>query len=353
MSKEECMENQQQKVIPNTTPLTLFLLIIGFIDVSNWVILLGVNSSDLIWQLFYFLFRIILCLTIFFVLKHLITLTSGKKGLFIIYTLIFFSCFSFLGVLTALFLYKILADPVTQPARLYHIDYEVGKEALKEEKLEIQVYLEELCKVGPLIDGMTDEEKDIRVATILAMEQVDSEVTRQILISAKNDTSKEVQYYAHEALKKISNTFFSRIKELTNTIKTYKTPPYELYKELADLYAQFAEANIEHPVIVGLYWDKAIEIYEKLLELFSEKRNDILYQFIPALYYHKNYELCIAYCNGIEYRNELFEHVSSFKARALFAMRDIPGLKELARKIKNLGINSIFNPLGLVESKNW
>ena len=140
--------------------------------------------------------------------------------------------------------------------------------------------------------------------------------------------------------------YFSRITAILKELKGMKTPDYQKRKELADLYSLFAEADIEHPAIVESYRAKAIKIYEELLKEFPEHKRDIIYRLIPALYYNRNYDLCIRYCFEVEEGDENFEHARSFKTRAFFALRDIPALIQIRNDIKDLTVHPLEEPLG-------
>jgi tetratricopeptide (TPR) repeat protein len=341
------MEPQSKTQGRQGRSLSVFFLISGVVDLGSWIFIIAFLRDET-WQGIFFFSRIAFVLIIFLRMRKLTEIDPDRKNIFIFFTLFFFSCFSLFGIITSLLLYRVIVKPSTDLSSLYHIDQEEGEEEFNDEKQDIQINLEELCNVSPLIDGLTDEEKNVRVAAILAMEEVDSQSTRQTLVSARKDTSKEVQYYANEAIKKISDMYFSRITEILKVVKKMKTPQYQKQKELADLYSQFAEANIEHPVIVESYRAKAINIYEELLKFFPEHRRDIVYQLIPALYYNRNYDLCIKYCFEIEENDENFEHVRSFKARAFFALRDIPALIQIRNDIKDLTVHPLEKPLGIL-----
>ncbi len=322
------------------------LLSCGLVDLAGVVCIVAFVHGELL-QAALFLCRIPVGLVLFLALRALTALDPDKKKILLFFTLFFFGCLSLFGLVIAYFLYRTIIDPETDPSKLYHIDQEEGEEVFEEEKQDIQINLEELSNVSPLIDGLTDEEKNVRVAAILAMEEVDSQATRQNLVSAMKDTSKEVQYYANEAIKKIADMYFSRITAILKALKGMKTPDYQTRKELADLYSLFAEANIEHPVIVESYRAKAIKIYEELITLFPEHRRDIVYRLIPALYYNRNYDSCIRYCFEVEEGDENYEHARSFKARAFFALRDIPALIQIRKDIKDLTLHPLEEPLGI------
>lgn len=242
-------------------------------------------------------------------------------------------------------------------ARLYHIDQEEGERGLpdaeSEERSAARIRLDELRKVAPLADGMTDEDKDIRVAAILAMDGVDSPHIRDVLLAATDDPHKAVQYYALEVLKKIGDEYTKQIKTLLNRINTESNPGYETYKRLADLYAQFAASGIEHPVLMAFYQQESVKYYSHILKAYPERRKETLQQVIPALHANADYRRCVALCEEVRHDPDLAEMAILYTARSLFDLRDLPALKAFALQEHDSGLEALPQFLQLAGEEAW
>lgn len=263
------------------------------------------------------------------------------------------SCFGILAM--GLVLRKFSAHTL-QTGKLHHIDQEEGETPEADSQTDDEVMLEELLKVAPLADGMTDDQKEIRIATVLAMEEImedkNAESIRRILMESGNDPLKEVQFYAHEALKKLGDEYTERIKTLMNVVNTSDNPGYEVFKELADLYEEFAATNIEHLTLIKFYRQEAVKYYAHLLKHYPDKRNQILQQFIPALYQNKEYERCLQYCEDIRQETgdpTLRSLCQLYTARCLFDTRQMAALKQFARQAGDSDIPAMTNFLKLCE----
>jgi hypothetical protein len=299
------------------------------------LILLGVRG----------IFSILLYYYIRFKIKHEKAIVLG------IITSILYHFYSVIGMLGACFIFHSVTTPSSHKALLYHIDKEEGEEIAESDLLEelISLDFDELREVAPLADGITDENAIMRIAAINAIEETNSTSLVKTLIDYKNDTAKEVQYYAHEALKKIGDNYLRKINELTNMINK-TVPDYKTFKELADLYAILAHKNIEHPIIVRFYRQEAIKYYTDMLKTYRQHRRKILDKLIPVLYENGDYRLCIKYCEEICKNPELYVKGIDYKARCLFKIRDIKSLEQLAQSEANIKTVSIKNYKELIGS---
>ncbi|MEA1949269.1 MAG: hypothetical protein U9N83_18460 [Thermodesulfobacteriota bacterium] len=267
-----------------------------------------------------------------------------------LFTSILFYFFGIIGLSGMYFVFNTMAKPSAQKASLYHIDKEEGEETPDSivSDQPISIRFDELREVAPLADGMTDDDTIIRIAAISAIEETDSTHLFNILTDSRKDTAKEVQYSAHEALKKISDAYMKKIRKLTDVINK-SGPDYETFKELADLYAELAHKNIEHPILVRFYRQEAIKYYSDLLKNYQQHRNAILAGLIPVLYENSDYKECIKYCEELYKDPELCSKSIEFKARCLFKIRDIRSLEQFMQKQRNSNLAAINNFIELSE----
>ncbi len=347
-------------------PLYLFLAIVGGLDCCLWIIMMIQPGNIRISPIHFLGIRIGFCIFLFLFVRSQLKLESINSDLAGIFTMIFFFGFSIFGIAGMMFVLNMVFNKSFQTGTLYHIDKEEGELQEDLERRDILIDINELRRVAPLVDGMTGENKDIRIATIQAMDEVASDSVRKLLQGFPNDKSKEVQYgdtlkkisellkeskrddfkevqyYANDALKNISDAYTEKIKHLLGDVN--RNPPnYETYKNLADLYAQFAEINIEHPVLVKFYQQEAVKYYSYVLENYPQHRKAILEKFIPALYQTKDYAQCLEYCEEIQQDPELSSLSILYKARCLFSMRKISSLKQFAANVRDSNITTIDN----------
>ena len=238
-----------------------------------------------------------------------------------------------------------------QKAMLYHIDKEEGEDISDPyiSDKQIMINFDELREVAPLADGMTDDDILMRIAAISAIEETDSTKMFNILIDSKKDKAKEVQYYAHEALKKIGDKYMRRINVLTGIINKHGQD-YITYKELADLYAMLAHKNLEHPILVRFYRQEAIKYYSELLEKYSNYRKTILGSLIPVLYENGEYTKCVKYCKELYNDTDYYTLSAEFIARCYFSARDIKSLIRYTQKEYQKNIASINNYIEFQEN---
>ncbi len=240
------------------------------------------------------------------------------------------------------FVFNAIAESSSQSATLYHIDKEEGEETSSSDIAgkPTSINFNELREVAPLADGMTDADTKLRIATIHAIEETDSTGLFNVLVDSRKDKAKEVQYFAHEALKKASDFYMNKIKKCMDIIN--KTEPhYENFKELADLYAELAHKNIEHPILINFYRKEAIKYYSDLLINFQEHQDAILSSIIPVLYEKGDYKECIQYCEMLYGSSELSINSIEYKARCLFRIRDMDSLKKFAQQEKQSNVPAI------------
>lgn len=272
------------------------------------------------------------------------------RSLFALFAGLFLAAFSVFGVMAMLAVLKLVRQEGRPHSLLYHIDQEAGAEDSADDAPPLhEINLHELRKVAPLADAMTDDQKNIRVAAILAMEQVEVPSIRRALLAARNDPSKEVQYYAHEALKKIGEAYTNRIKHLTARMNASDEPGFEEYHHLADAYAEFAQAGIEHPVLVAFYWQEAVRYYGYLLETYPDRQQIILQRLIPALYATRAYDRCAAYCEQSLTDAALRDLCIEYQARCLFAMRKVAALTTFAAQTHDADVDVLTNFHALCE----
>ena len=201
--------------------------------------------------------------------------------------------------------------------------------------------------------GLADDKTIVRIATIQAMENLDDTNIFSLIVDSKSDKSRDVQYFAQDALTKVSDSYMKKIKKLTDTINNSE-PNYKNFKALADIYAEFAHKNIEHPILVEFYRKEAMKFYNDLLSNYPDRQNAILKKFIPVLFENGNYKECIKYCDAI-YDDPILKLKSiEYKARCLFQTRNIGTLKEFAKKESRSGVPAIngFMELSKEEFQN-
>jgi hypothetical protein len=332
----------------NNLIFCFLLSFIGLLDVSIWTIVL-IHPGNIVVSPIVFLsvrgvFSIILFLLVKYKLKHESAMFLG------LFTSIIFYFLGIIGLSGMYFVFNTVAEPSAQKASLYHIDKEEGEETPDSivSDQPISIRFDELYEVAPLADGMTDDDTVIRVAAISAIEETDSTQLFSVISDSRKDTAKEVQYFAHEALKKVSDAYMKKIKELIDDINKSGSS-YETFKELADLYADLAHKNIEHPILVRFYRQEAIKYYSDLLKNYQQHRNAILEGLIPVLYENGDYKECIKYSEELYQDPELSSKSIEFKARCLFKMRDIRTLEQFIQNQKNSNLVSINNFIELSE----
>ena len=311
-----------------------FLIVISLLDCLLWLTVMLYPDG---FVYFFVVVRILLGISIFFLVNSRMKFVSINSNVLGLFTCIFFMLFGVLGIAGMFAVFKMASNKSYQTGILYHIDREVGEEVQDSMFPDDQstVSLAELRKVAPLTDSMTDEHEEIRIAAIQAMEDIDSVTMRKILVESRNDPSKEVRYYANEALEKLSNTYTAKIKNLLKIINNTCDPGYETYKQLADVYAEFATLNIEPPNLNRFYRQQSVKYYSHLLERYPVQRGAILEKFIPVLYQNKDYRQCLEYCEEVSQTPEFASISMLYKIRCLFDMRQILSLKQLATNIKN------------------
>ncbi|GEM_PF-2113212 len=259
-----------------------------------------------------------------------------------------FVAFSLFGIL-ALWIVMRAAGGVGEKASLYHIDNEEGEEAGSDVPASQSLVIDELRRVSPLIDGMTDDSKDNRIAAIQAMEQVsDSTNIRKILLEAKLDPHKEVQYYANDALNKVNDGYMDRIKELLDKMNNMAEPDIAIYLELADMYAAVADAGIDHPVLLQFYAQEAVKYYFYVLDELPEdsdenevgpvSKQQVLKKLMPTLYSNKEFEKCIGHCKTAAQYQNLQDIANLYRARCLFKLKKLRSLKEFSKNFQAMDI---------------
>ncbi len=333
----------------------ILLFIIGLLDLCLWGVII-VEPGFVISPSIFLLYRFVFIASLFFIILY-------KSDLHILHTFwvaLLFAFFSVFVLLGMFILYRKHEEYNFQTGLLYHIDKEEGENIEELENLKTLFNLEELRRVAPLVDGMTSESKDDRVAAIQAMEQItDSVRIRDALLYARKDPHKEVQYFANDALKKINDAYMEKIKHFQNVINNTSDPPQEKYIELADCYAAVAKAGIDHPVLLKFYFQEAINYYQYVLDNLNMQNNvmdhglsiwnNVLPKLISALYYNGDYESCLDYCEIALKEEDLRPLCGLYKARCLFKMKKLSSLKNFARETEDLRITSIDNFLALTE----
>ncbi len=323
----------------------VFLIFIGLLDCALWSMIMTHPRNIGISPIAFLGARVVLCTIIFFFIRYKIKhLESMLLGLF---TVILFFLFSIIGLLTMIFIFDIATRFNTPKALLYHIDKQEEKGSDNRETIlseeQILINFDDLHELSPLADGMTDDDTLMRIAAISAIEETDSTKLFNILIDSKQDKSKEVQYFAHEALKKIGDKYMKKINNLTFSINNGGPgPDYQTLKELADLYAVLAHKNIEHPILVRFYRQEAIRYYLGLLNNYQQYHQSILASLITVLYENGDYSACIKYCDEL-CDTEYFPKSIEYKARCYFELRDIRSLKQLVQIETNSNFNSLNN----------
>lgn len=324
-------------------------VLLGLLDCALWSVTLFQPQNNEIYPQIFLITRIIFCTIIFLFVR---SKTKDKDlNILNIFTPIFFFLFGVIGLLAMYFIFNIIKDHSTQKAQLYHIDKEEGDERLHSyiSDKHVLINFDELREVAPLADGMTDDDTLMRIAAINAIEETDSTKMFNILIDSKSDKAKEVQYYAHEALKKIGDKYMRRINVLTGIINK-QGQDYFTFKELADLYAILAHKNLEHPILVRFYRLEAIKYYSEILEKYSHYRKTILSSLIPVLYENGEYDKCVKYCEELYMDTDYYSLSVEFIARCLFQARDIKSLKRFIQKEKRSNITSINNYIELQQN---
>ncbi len=335
----------------NNKTLCFLLSYIGLLDLALWIILLAHPGNIMISSTAFLCVRGIYCAAAFLFIKYTIKLDNPiLLGLF---SSILFFLFGIIGLFVMYFVFNAIAESSSQAATLYHIDKEEGEGTSTPDIAggPAPIKFDELREVAPLADGMTDADTKLRIATIHAIEETDSTRLFNVLVDSRKDQAKEVQYFAHEALKKASDFYMNKIKKCMDIINKSE-PRYENFKELADLYAELAHKNIEHPILVSFYRKEAIKYYSDLLTNFQEHRDAILSNIIPVLYENGDFKECIQYCDKL-YRAPKLSTISiEFKARCLFQMRDMNSLRKLAQQEKQSNIPAInhFNEVSALGS---
>lgn len=270
---------------------------------------------------------------------------AGILGLF---TSVFYFVFSVMGIGCMFLVLKEISNENRKLASLYHIDKEEGENDEDSSDIDddTSINFDEIREVAPLTDGLADDASKIRIATIQAMEGLDDTNLFSHIVDSKNDKSRNVQYFAQDALTKVSDSYMKKIKELTDTINKSE-PNYEDYKALADIYAEFAHKNIEHKILVEFYRKEAMKFYNDLLSNYPDRQHSILEKFIPVLFENGNYKECLEYCDVI-YDDPILKSKSiEYKARCFFQARNIGTLKKLAEKESNSNLSAINNFLEL------
>lgn len=324
----------------NNKTLCLLLSYIGLLDLLLWIILWAHPGNMTISSTAFLGIRSLYCAAVFLFIKHKIKLDNPVLlGLF---SSILLFLFGIMGLFVMCLVFKALTESSSQSAMLYHIDKEEGEETAASDNTGVpaSINFDELRQVAPLADGMTDADTKLRIATIHAIEETDSTRLFNVLVDSRKDKAKEVQYFAHEALKKASDFYMNKIKKCMDSINKSE-PRYEDFKELADLYAELAHKNIEHPILVNFYRKEAIKYYSDLLKNFQEHRDAILSSIIPVLYENGDYKECIQYCEKLYGVPELSTISIEFKARCLFRIRDIDTLKKFAQQEKQSKVLAI------------
>jgi len=326
----------------NNKQFCAYIIFIGVLDSIVWMLMMT-RTEDMNYSLLILVgVRGIFSILLYYFVRYKIN--DEKAVVLGVITSVLYHFFSVIGMIGMCFIFNTVTNPSSRKALLYHIDKEEGEAVAESDLLgELSsIDFEELREVAPLADGITDEDAIMRIAAINAIEETNSTYLLKTLIDYKKDTAKEVQYYAHEALKKIGDKYMKKINELTNIINK-SVPDYKNFKELADLYALLAHKNIEHPIIVRFYRQEAIKYYTDMLKTYHQHRKKILQKLIPVLYENSDYRLCIKYCEEICKYPELYVKSIDYKARCLFKIRDISSLEQLAQSETNNKMVSIKN----------
>jgi hypothetical protein len=313
--------------------LLLFLLFVGVIDCYAWSVLIIHPASSDNFHIIFLAFRTVISVIVYFVVKNIVK--HNDSNFIGIVAGILYYLFSIIGLLGVYLIFNSISKSTSKKALIYHIDKDVEEEqdSIIFEK-PISINFSELQEVAPLADGMTDDDTLMRIATISAIEETDSTKLFNVLIESKKDKAKEVQYYAHEALKKVGDKYTKKINDLMGKINR-SNPDYKTFKELADLYAVLSHKNIEHPILVRFYRQEAIKYYSDLLSNYQEHRKSILAGLISVIYENGDYRLCINYCKELAEDPELSFKSLEYIFRSLFKLRDIESLKELAQLKSN------------------
>ena len=333
---------------------TVGLLIIGVFDLCLWVICI-VPAVGAISPPVFVLLRCILILAIIGLFYR-----RGSNALIpAVLATSMFVAFSLFGIL-ALWIVMREADGGGGKATLYHIDNEEGEEAEPDMAPSQSLVIDELRRVSPLIDGMTDNSKDNRIAAIQAMEKVsDSSNIRKILLEAKLDPHKEVQYYANDALNKVNDGYMDRIKELLDEMNNMAEPDIAVYQELADMYAAVADAGIDHPVLLQFYAQEAVKYYFYVLDELPEdsdekqvgplSKQQVLKELLPTLYSNKEFEKCLEHCKTASQYTNLQSIAYLYRARCLFKLKKLRSLKEFSKGFQGMDIPNMDEYLAFDE----
>lgn len=326
-----------------------YLIFIGVLDSIVWILIM-IRTEDMSYPLLILVgVRGVFSILLYYFVRY--KRREEKAVIIGVIASILYHFFSIIGMLGMCYIFNTVTNSSSRKALLYHIDKEEGEQPEETDLLEelISIDFDELREVAPLADGITDEDAIMRIAAINAIEETNSTYLLKTLFDYKNDAKKEVQYYAHEALKKIGDKYMKKINELTKIINK-SVPDYKTFKELADLYAMLAHKNIEHPIIVRFYRQEAIKYYTFMLKKYHQHRKKILRKLIPVLYENSDYRLCIKHCEEIGKYPELYGKSVDYKARCLFKIRDIKTLEQLAESISSDDMVSIKNYKELARS---
>lgn len=312
---------------------------VGLSDICLWMFIMNPPSPGIMIPLVLLSIRGLFGFMLFALIKYKTEFENA--GILGVFTSIFFYIFSIMGIVGIIFVLHEVSKN-SKKSSLYHIDKEEGEdiEESSDSHKQSLVNVNEMREVAPLADGMTDDKTVVRIATIQAMEDLDATHVRNVLVSSKSDKSKDVQYFAQEALTKISDSYLRKIKKLADIVNNSE-PNYEDYKNLADVYAEYAHKNIEHPILVEFYRKEAIKYYSDLIENYPRNQNEILKDLIPVLFENNNYKECIKYCDEIYNDPILSSTAIEFKARCLFNTRDIGSLKSFTEKETRSGVSAI------------
>lgn len=312
--------------------LYIAIIFIGAVDLGMSVWILS-HSSALPYSSQIFVgSKIFLTFLIFMMIKS--QTEKNKNHLIVLgfFVFIFNFFYSLFGVIAILFILRSYYWETSKSATLYHIDQEEG-EISGDTEITKKISIRELTRVAPLIDGLTDDDKNNRIATVLAMEQlIDYPSIRNALMRAANDPQKEVQYYINDALKKVSEEYMDKIKKQLDIINKSE-PTYESYKKLADFYGHLAIANIDHIDLIKFYYIEMEKYYMHLIENYPENKIEILHQLIPALYSSKAYDKCISLCEEVEGISELSSISVLYKLRSLFGLKKLDAVRELIASV--------------------
>jgi len=333
----------------------LFYILLIIIGIADLVFCISMSNRfhEMAYPSLMFIFlRVFVATLLFFLAKSQMKDSRfGQSFIGFLLVTVYF-VYSLFGMIAFIFVMEIYQARKSKKAKLYHIDQEEG-EIGDENPDDIEaVPIGELARVAPLIDGLTDDDKDNRIAAIQAMEHlIDHPSIREALIAAKNDAHKEVQYYVNDALKKLTDDYMGKIKNQLEIINN-NDPSYESYKTLADLYAYIAIAAIDHPVLVKFYHQESAKYYTYVLENYPEYKLEILKKLIPALYHNKTYDKCLNACEDVKDFPELSSLALLYKMRSLFNLRKIEALKRLTSSVNLNEIVSEDNLFNLSQTSN-